>query len=73
MADVMDAGPGITIIDTLLGGHTGMTAAYLMEGDGPTLVETGSQTSADVVIDALRNLGIGPNDLRQIVLSLIHI
>jgi len=73
MADVMDAGPGITIIDTLLGGHTGMTAAYLVEGDGPTLIETGSQTSADVVIRALREFGIGPNDLRQIVLTHIHL
>lgn len=50
-----------------------MTAAYLVHADGPTLVETGSQTSAPTVIAALRDQGIGPNDLRQIVLTHIHL
>ncbi len=73
MADGVDAGPGIEIIDTLLGGQTGMTAAYLIEEGGPTLVETGAQTSAQTLIAALTDRGIGPNDLRQVILTHIHL
>lgn len=63
----------IEMIDTRLGGYDGMTAAYLIRSGGPTLIETGSQTSAQTVIDALTERGIGPDDLRQIVLTHIHL
>lgn len=71
--DILDGGPGVTLIDTMLAGHTGMTAAYLVAGHGATLVETGAQTSAKTVIDRLGALGVGPGDLRQIVLTHIHL
>ena len=36
--------PGVLQIDTLLGGWERVTAGYLVTGDAPVLVETGSQT-----------------------------
>lgn len=65
--------PDITLIDTMLGGHAGLTAAYLIRTDRLTLIETGSQTSAEGLIAALRERGIGPDDLDQIVLTHIHL
>lgn len=65
--------PDITLIDTLLGGETGLTAAYLIRGERLTLVETGSQTSAESLIANLIDHGIGPDDLDQIVLTHIHL
>lgn len=64
---------GITQIDTLLGGWKGVTAAYVVAGDNPALVETGSFTSADAVRAALDTMGLGPADLAWIVLTHVHL
>ena len=49
-------GDGVIQIDTLLGGWERMTAGYLVEGDAPVLVETGSQSSVAVLLAALDEL-----------------
>ena len=50
-----------------------MTAGWLLEGPEPVLVETGSQTSVPVVLDALAGLGMGAADLAGIVVTHIHL
>ncbi|HSP64787.1 MAG TPA: MBL fold metallo-hydrolase [Candidatus Deferrimicrobium sp.] len=65
--------PGIRQIDTLLGGMDRMTAGFLVDGAQPALVETGSQTSVKAVCDALGEAGLGPHDLRWIVVTHIHL
>jgi glyoxylase-like metal-dependent hydrolase (beta-lactamase superfamily II) len=66
-------GPGVIEIDTLLGGWQRVTAGYLIEGPAPVLVETGSQSSVPVVLDALAALGLGPADLAGVVVTHIHL
>ncbi len=65
--------PGIRQLDTLLGGMDRMTAGFLVEGTQPALVETGSQSSAPAVREALAAAGLGPADLRWIVVTHIHL
>jgi glyoxylase-like metal-dependent hydrolase (beta-lactamase superfamily II) len=65
--------PGIRQIDTLLGGMDRMTAGFLVDGSQPALVETGSQSSVAAVRDALTAAGLGPGDLRWIVVTHIHL
>lgn len=65
--------PGVWEIDTLLGGWERVTAGYLLDGDAPVLVETGSQSSVPVVVDSLRALGLGPADLARIIVSHVHL
>jgi glyoxylase-like metal-dependent hydrolase (beta-lactamase superfamily II) len=65
--------PGVIEIDTLLGGWQRVTAGYLIEGPAPVLVETGSQSSVPVVLDALAGLGLGPDDLAGVVVTHIHL
>jgi glyoxylase-like metal-dependent hydrolase (beta-lactamase superfamily II) len=60
-------------IDTKMAGYTGITAGYLILGDRPCLVETGTSTSAPVVRDALASLGVGPEDLATVVVTHIHL
>ena len=60
-------------IDTLLGGWERVTAGWLVPGDAPVLVETGSQSSVPVVLDALAALGLGPDDLAGIAVTHIHL
>jgi glyoxylase-like metal-dependent hydrolase (beta-lactamase superfamily II) len=60
-------------IDTLMSGHAGITAGYAILGDHPCLIETGTAKSAPVVRDALAALGVGPRDLKTIVVTHIHL
>ncbi len=65
--------PGVIEIDTLLGGWHRVTAGYLIEGPAPVLVETGSQSSVPVVLEALAGLGLGAHDLAGVVVTHIHL
>src|SRR5258707_5316526 len=74
-----EAGAGITglgddvfQIDTRMAGYDGITAGYVIGGDRPCLVETGTAPSAPVVRDALAALGIGWADLATVVVTHIH-
>ncbi|MGZ5213841.1 MAG: MBL fold metallo-hydrolase [Actinomycetota bacterium] len=68
-----DVAPGVTAIDTFMGGRERYTAAYLLHADEPALVETGPGTSVEPVTRALDESGIGPDALAHIVLTHIHL
>jgi glyoxylase-like metal-dependent hydrolase (beta-lactamase superfamily II) len=65
--------PGVLEIDTLLGGWDSMTAGYLIEGERPVLVETGSQTSIGTLLGALDELGVEASDLAGVAVTHIHL
>jgi glyoxylase-like metal-dependent hydrolase (beta-lactamase superfamily II) len=71
--DVTPLGHDVFQIDTRMAGYDGITAGYLIRGDRPCLVETGTAPSAPVVRDALASLGIGPTDLATVVVTHIHL
>ncbi len=70
---VLEIAPGILQLDTLLGGMDHLTAGFLVQGSAPALVETGSQSSVPAVRDALQQVGVGPHDLRWIIVTHIHL
>jgi len=72
-ASPVTIGPGVVQIDTLLGGWRRMTAGYLVDGPAPVLVETGSQSSVGVLLDALAQLGVGAGDLAGVAVTHIHL
>jgi glyoxylase-like metal-dependent hydrolase (beta-lactamase superfamily II) len=71
--DITELGHEVFQIDTRMAGFDGITAGYLIRGDRPCLVETGTAPSAPVVRDALARLGIGPGDLATVVVTHIHL
>jgi glyoxylase-like metal-dependent hydrolase (beta-lactamase superfamily II) len=74
LADIItDLGNEVFQIDTLMAGYDGITAGYLIRGERPCLVETGTAPSAPLVRDALAALGIGPAYLATIVVTHIHL
>ncbi|MCT9932841.1 MBL fold metallo-hydrolase [Planotetraspora sp. A-T 1434] len=73
MDNVTPLGGDVYEIDTRMAGYSGITAGYLILGDRPCLVETGTSTSAPVVRDALTSLGVGPGDLATVVVTHIHL
>jgi glyoxylase-like metal-dependent hydrolase (beta-lactamase superfamily II) len=70
---ITDLGHDVYQIDTRMAGYHGITAGYLIRGDRPCLVETGTAPSAPVVQDALASLGVGPADLATVVVTHIHL
>ncbi|MER5644271.1 MBL fold metallo-hydrolase [Streptosporangium sp. NPDC002524] len=73
MENITALGGDVYEIDTRMAGYTSITAGYLILGDRPCLVETGTSTSAPVVRDALTALGVGPGDLATVVVTHIHL
>src|SRR5215468_1595279 len=71
--EVTPLGHEVFQIDTRMAGYEGITAGYLIRGDRPCLVETGTAPSAPVVRAALASLGIGPADLATVVVTHIHL
>jgi glyoxylase-like metal-dependent hydrolase (beta-lactamase superfamily II) len=65
--------PGVTEIDTRLGGWDGVTAGYLIDGPAPVLVETGSQSSVPVLLAALDELGVAHDELAGLAVTHIHL
>ncbi len=65
--------PGVLEIDTLLGGWERVTAGYLIEGSAPVLIETGSQSSVPVLLEALDKIGVGPEELAGVAVTHIHL
>lgn len=65
--------PGVVQIDTLLAGWHQVTAGYLVTGDAPVLVETGSQTSVPALLAALDDLGVDVGELAGIAVTHIHL
>lgn len=70
---VRDLGDNVFMIDTRMGGQENITAAYLIRGSRPTLVETGAARSAPLLVGVLATLGIGPDELAAIVVTHVHL
>lgn len=64
---------GVTMIDTVMVGETEFNAIYLLDGDEPTLIETGPGADLPLVLEALERFGIGSKDLAHLVVTHIHL
>jgi glyoxylase-like metal-dependent hydrolase (beta-lactamase superfamily II) len=51
----------------------GAIAAYVLEGDEPTVIDPGPSTTLERLREGLGALGIGPRDLRHVVLTHVHL
>ena len=68
-----EVAPGITAIDTGMGGRTKLTASYLIHAERPALVESGPSSCGPTLLEELARLGIGAQDLAHVVVSHIHL
>ena len=73
MTSTREIAPGVIQIDTLLGGWERVTAGYLVTGTSPVLVETGSQSSVPVLLEALGDLGVDAGQLAGVAVTHIHL
>jgi len=69
----VDLGHDVYQIDTFMAGYSRITAGYLIRGDRPCLVETGTAPSAPLIREAMAGLGVGTADLATVVVTHIHL
>jgi len=67
--------PGVQAIDLRFMGQPGCIAAYLLKGaDGAAaLIETGPSSTRAALLDGLRAAGVDPADVRDILVTHIHL
>jgi len=63
----------VIVIDTMTAGVSGVTAGYLLPTPRPVLVECGPSLTIEATIDALTNVGLGPEDLAFLVVTHVHL
>ncbi len=51
----------------------GAIAAYVLHGDEPTVIDPGPTTTLERLRAGLHEMGIGPTDLRHVVLTHVHL
>jgi glyoxylase-like metal-dependent hydrolase (beta-lactamase superfamily II) len=54
-------------------GLEGAIACYLVKGSEPTIIDPGPATTLERLTDELRLRGVGPHDLRHVLLTHIHL
>lgn len=69
----VDLGHNVWMIDLLEQGLRGRTAAYFIRDEKLTLIETGSSLSHGVLVDALADLGVSPEDLDYVIVTHVHL
>ncbi|RWZ52180.1 MBL fold metallo-hydrolase [Halobacillus fulvus] len=69
----LDLGYGIQLIDGYDLGFPGRTGTYVIDGEHPTLVETGPSSSVPYVLKGLNELSISPDQIEYIILTHIHL
>lgn len=68
---VIDCGGGTWAIDSQMHGRAGVTAVYCIPAPAPAIIDTAPETSLEVVLAGLEELGI--ENLAWIVLTHIHL
>jgi glyoxylase-like metal-dependent hydrolase (beta-lactamase superfamily II) len=62
------------IVDTLFLGEPGVIASYLIAGDsGLALIDVGPSSTVEVLLAGVRLAGFDPLDIRQLVLTHVHL
>lgn len=63
----------IHYIDSLRLGNHSVSGIYLIVGDGITLIEAGTTHTAPYILEAARELGFGPKDIKRCINTHIHL
>jgi glyoxylase-like metal-dependent hydrolase (beta-lactamase superfamily II) len=64
---------GVYTVDTELLGTPGVMSAYLIDADRPALVDTGPAPAAEIVLSALREVGIDPAEVEYLLPTHVHL
>lgn len=70
---IENLGKEVHLIDVYDGGRPGKTGVYVLGGEQAALVDTGAAPAVPYILEGLRELGIGPEEIRYVILTHIHL
>lgn len=73
MVDITNVGQNIFMIDDQLYSLPGWGSVYLLNEEKKALVDTGPSTSAKIVLEGIKQLGVRPEDIDYLVVTHIHL
>ncbi len=73
MVDINEVAENIYLIDDQLYSIPKMGCVYLLNEDKKALIESGPSTSANAVLDGIREAGVRPEDIAYIIVTHIHL
>lgn len=73
MTQVKDLGRGVQLIDLMDIGKAERTGAYVLEADDLTIIETSASPSIPYLLNGLKELGIKPEEVKNIIVTHIHL
>jgi len=71
--DVSEVAENIYMIDAQLCSIAKLGSVYLLNEEKKVLVDSGPSSSASVVLDGIRQVGVRPEDINYIIVSHIHL
>ncbi len=73
MIDISEVAENIYMIDNQLYSAPKWGSVYLLDEEKKALIETGPTTSANVVLDGIKKIGVSPRDINYIIVTHIHL
>lgn len=73
MYEHVEGSDGVYVVDTLMFGIEGYAASFFIDGEDPVVVDTGLQSDGENVLEAIREIGVEPEEVEYIVVTHVHL
>jgi glyoxylase-like metal-dependent hydrolase (beta-lactamase superfamily II) len=73
MVDVDEVAENVYMIDDQVCSISKMGSVYLLDEEKKALVDSGPPSSAGIVLDGIRKVGVSPEDINYIIVTHVHV
>jgi glyoxylase-like metal-dependent hydrolase (beta-lactamase superfamily II) len=73
MPEHVKGSEGVYVVDTRMFGVEEQTAAFVIDADRPVVVDTGLESDAPRVVEAVEEIGIDREDVEYVVVTHVHL
>jgi len=73
MHEHVEGSDGVHVVDTVMFGLEENTAAFFIDAGKPAIIDTGLQGDAEKVLEAVRGIGVEPEEVEYIVITHVHL
>jgi glyoxylase-like metal-dependent hydrolase (beta-lactamase superfamily II) len=73
MPEHVEGSDGVYVVDTLMFGIEEQTAAFVIDADRPVVVDTGLESDAGRVVEAVDEIGIDREDIEYVIVTHVHL
>lgn len=65
--------PDTYLVDNQMFGMDGALASYVLDAERPALLDAGTETSAERIVDAMHEVGVDPAEVAYVLVSHVHL